>query len=60
MQPPAPPPPPTPERPAPTATQLRRVAVSDLLAGEEVVILMHNGQEYRLRVTRANKLILTK
>jgi hemin uptake protein HemP len=36
------------------------VAVSDLLAGEEVVILMHNGQEYRLRVTRANKLILTK
>lgn len=38
----------------------RRIAVSDLLAGSEVVILVHNGQEYRLRLTRANKLILTK
>lgn len=38
----------------------RRIAVSELLAGAEVVILVHNGQEYRLRLTRANKLILTK
>lgn len=58
MQPPPPPPPP--DRPVPVTTQPRRVAVSDLLAGDEVVVLVHNGQEYRLRVTRANKLILTK
>ena len=55
------PPPPPPERPAvPTTQHARRISVSDLLGGEEVVILLHNGQEYRLRVTRANKLILTK
>jgi hemin uptake protein HemP len=54
-----PPIPPTPERHVPPVNP-RRVAVSDLLGGDEVVILMHNGQEYRLRVTRANKLILTK
>ena len=54
-----PPPPPVPEHPVPPSTP-RRVSVSDLLGGAEVVVLVHNGQEYRLRVTRANKLILTK
>lgn len=51
--------PPSPDHPT-TTQQPRRVAVSELLAGAEVVILVHNGQEYRLRLTRANKLILTK
>jgi hemin uptake protein HemP len=55
-----PPIPPTPERQVPPPVNPRRVAVSDLLGGADVVILMHNGQEYRLRLTRANKLILTK
>jgi len=51
-----------PAMPHPTDDQppLQRVAVRDLMAGAEVVILVHNGQEYRLRLTRANKLILTK
>jgi hemin uptake protein HemP len=39
---------------------VRRVAVADLLAGAGQVILLHQGQEYRLRVTRSGKLILTK
>lgn len=38
----------------------RRVAVRDLLAGATEIILVHEGQDYRLRVTRAGKLILTK
>lgn len=54
-----PPIPPVPERPIPPQSP-RRIAVSDLMAGAELVILMHNGQEYHLRLTRANKLILTK
>lgn len=51
--------PPTPERSAQPQSP-RRIAVSELMGGAEVVILVHNGQEYHLRLTRANKLILTK
>lgn len=55
-------PPHQPTRPGHTHPQppLRRIPVADLLAGAEQVILLHQGQEYRLRVTRAGKLILTK
>lgn len=53
-------PPPLPNQPATQQTPLRRIALSDLMAGAELVILLHDGQEYRLRLTRANKLILTK
>ncbi len=51
-----------PSLPGHTATPQppQRIAVNQLLAGAELVILVHNGQEYRLRLTRANKLILTK
>lgn len=45
---------------APIHAHLRRITVSDLLAGKDEVILLHDSQEYRLRKTRANKLILTK
>jgi hemin uptake protein HemP len=45
---------------APAAPQLRRLKVSDLLAGEREVILEHDGQDYRLRITANGKLILTK
>ena len=31
-----------------------------LFAGQEEIILLHNGAPYRLRITRQNKLILTK
>ena len=46
---------------APTAPKLvRRLKVSDLLAGEREAILEHDGQDYRLRITANGKLILTK
>ncbi len=31
-----------------------------LMAGGREIVIQHAGQSYRLRVTRANKLILTK
>lgn len=39
---------------------LRRVSVSDLLAGDRELILVHRHSEYRLRLTNNDKLILTK
>jgi hemin uptake protein HemP len=39
---------------------MRRVKVSELLAGEREAILEHDGQDYRLRITASGKLILTK
>ncbi|GGD21538.1 hemin uptake protein HemP [Aureimonas glaciei] len=39
---------------------LRIVPASDLLGAEREVGLMHEGALYRLRLTRAGKLILTK
>jgi hemin uptake protein HemP len=47
---------PVPDTPSP----IRRIAVGELLSGANQVILVHQGQEYHLRLTRANKLILTK
>jgi hemin uptake protein HemP len=40
---------------APAAVESRT-----LLAGREELIILHEGVSYRLRVTRQNKLILTK
>ncbi len=37
-----------------------RVVVSELLAGGREAILVHGGQDYRLRITANGKLILTK
>lgn len=38
-----------------------KVITSDeLLAGQSEVVILHRGQPYRLRVTRQDKLILTK
>ena len=45
---------------APAVPKLRRLKVSELLAGEREVILEHDGQDYRLRITANGKLILTK
>ena len=41
-------------------TGLRRLSVAELLAGDREVILEHDGQDYRLRITANGKLILTK
>jgi hemin uptake protein HemP len=37
-----------------------RIESSALFRGRREVVILHQGQEYRLRITRANKLILTK
>ena len=41
-------------------TESRRIAVEAILDGEREVVLVHNGEAYRLRITANNKLILTK
>lgn len=38
----------------------RAVSSATLFQGAQEVVIRHEGQDYRLRVTRQNKLILTK
>lgn len=38
----------------------KRITVADLMQGAREVILLHEGEEYILRITKAGKLILTK
>lgn len=38
----------------------KKIALSDLLAGQREVVIIHNGEDYVLRITSKNKLILTK
>lgn len=50
-----------PESQKPPAPDSRRLISSDeILAGSEEVLIVHEGQTYRLRVTRSGKLILHK
>jgi hemin uptake protein HemP len=54
-----------PHPPAPTGAPapsrpLRRLESLALFQGEREIVIVHRGLEYRLRVTRAEKLILTK
>jgi hemin uptake protein HemP len=37
-----------------------RMRIVDLMQGAREVILVHEGEEYRRRITKARKLILTK
>jgi len=47
--------------PIPKKTETRRrIASETLLCGESIIEIEHAGQRYLLRVTRENKLILTK
>jgi hemin uptake protein HemP len=39
---------------------VRKIALSDLLEGRREAVLLHDGAEYRLRLTGNGKLILTK
>jgi hemin uptake protein HemP len=41
-------------------TPARRVASTHLLEGARELVIEHEGNEYHLRVTRNDKLILTK
>lgn len=54
--------PPSPARPAatPPLAQRPRVASEVLMQGAAALEIDHGGQLYLLRVTRENKLILTK
>lgn len=46
---------------APLATPTaRRVSSQSLLNGERELVIQHQGNEYHLRLTRNDKLILTK
>lgn len=36
------------------------LTTEELFAGKDEIVLIHNGSAYRLRITRQNKLILTK
>lgn len=57
---------PSDDTPPPREAKLReeggpeRIQVADLVKGAREVVLVHDGQEYRLRVTAKGKLILTK
>lgn len=49
--------------PAPVTMQVqrnRRVDSHELFRGGNEVFIVHKGEEYRLRITRNEKLILTK
>jgi hemin uptake protein HemP len=37
-----------------------RLSSRELFRGEREIVILHGGHEYRLRITRADKLILTK
>ena len=39
---------------------VKRIALRDLLGGGREAVLVHDGSEYRLRLTSNGKLILTK
>jgi hemin uptake protein HemP len=41
-------------------SEIRRIDVTAILSGAREVVLLHNGEAYRLRITANNKLILTK
>jgi hemin uptake protein HemP len=44
----------------PRASATPRIDSRRLMAGENELVIEHAGQEYRLRLTRNDKLILTK
>jgi len=51
---------PEPHGPAAELPLVRRVESATLFEGGREVVIVHHGQEYRLRITKSDKLILTK
>jgi len=49
----------SPAEPAATGAASARITTEDLFAGAREVVLLHNGREYRLRITQQGKLLLT-
>ncbi|HTU26438.1 MAG TPA: hemin uptake protein HemP [Pirellulales bacterium] len=62
MNEPTPNPPPSPGPPSGSKLPApqRRISSSDLLAGDREILIDHQGETYRLSVTRSGKLILHK
>lgn len=50
----------TPKRPVRPRPPIRRIAIGEILGGGREAVLLHDGIEYRLRLTSNGKLILTK
>ena len=48
------------DRPAESGAERRAVRSDELFHGGRELIIVHRDEEYRLRITRAGKLILTK
>ena len=44
---------------SPAQPELRRVPLEALLGRARELVIVHNGREYRLRITQNGKLILT-
>jgi hemin uptake protein HemP len=40
--------------------QRKRITTTDLMQGAREIIVLHQGEEYLLRITKSGKLILTK
>ena len=40
--------------------QRKRITTTDLMQGARAIIILHQGEEYLLRITKSGKLILTK
>ena len=48
-------------REVPTAARAGvRIPSTELFRGRREIVIVHRGQEYRLHITKADKLILTK
>ena len=43
-----------------TSQEAKRIQLQELMSESNQVIIVHNGEDYRLRITRNGKLILTK
>ena len=43
-----------------SSSSIPRIAIGELLGGGREAVLLHDGTEYRLRLTSNGKLILTK
>jgi hemin uptake protein HemP len=43
-----------------SANSQQRITSEQLFAGTNQVVIVHNGEQYRLRITSNDKLILTK
>ncbi|UDM17417.1 hemin uptake protein HemP [Vogesella sp. XCS3] len=50
----------TPNAPALPAELLDIISSDSLFAQRKALLIEHNGQQYRLQITKQNKLILTK